>query len=220
MLGKPGGGMNPPQYSSSINSSAYGLTELKVVAGDFYGDDSAELLIQASSSGFHSIMFTQNGVGLEQAQLLGQDNGASVSSDLGAITVQDVNKDGKDDLVLLNGENIVRAILGSPSGFIVSEEDPTADLVLRDFTNALMSGNSQKALNYIEPTSRGRYSRAFSDLGSDIKNIATGFSSPTKLSATNNYAELILTQVVNGQQYVHICSFIKNHDGRWYINSL
>ncbi len=115
----------------------------------------------------------------------------------------------------------MKVLLGGENGFALAgdqEEDPTPELILKDFIKSLSEGNNEKALRYIEPSSRSKYSRVFGDLSAELPSIAQGFSPPLKINTKRNYAEFAVSQVINGKNSIHICSFIKNYSGVWLIS--
>ncbi len=145
MLGSSHGILSAPIFTTPPQPIAW------AAAGDVNGDGKADLVISAQTNTTDGQMavLIGNGDGTFQPQVLYSTGDTTYP---GAITLADVNKDGKLDIIETNGDNTVSVLLntgngtfGSPiilsggnSGFIATGDfnhDGKIDLAINDWTN-------------------------------------------------------------------------------------
>lgn len=222
--------MGEPEFYDrykNLDLESFGFVAMSIFAGDYSGGDENELLIRSPYESQNSYLISWSStlsranISLSQVQALGAFNGALVSSNVGVLSVVDINADGKDDVAIYNNGNLGKVLLGGENSFALAgdqEEDPMPELILKDFIKSLSEGSSEKALRYIEPMFRDKYSNVFSALASDLPDIVKGFSAPTKINTKGDYAEFAVSKVIGGENAIHICSFVNTVSGIWLIS--
>jgi hypothetical protein len=88
------------------------------------------------------------------------------------------------------------------------------------FRERLAQGDAKGAADQISEASRPRYMQVFLDLGDQIRELPTGWSELRLIDTYGAYAEYLLSQTFEGQERLHIVVFVRDPNGRWFIESL
>lgn len=88
------------------------------------------------------------------------------------------------------------------------------------FRSALIAGNVDAAVQFLERPKRARYREAWSKLGPDAGEVMKGITKTTVLSSGDQYAEIAVNRVVNGELRLFIVTLIKDSNGVWRISQL
>ncbi len=92
---------NSIAWSNNVNVDSLTLADYTVHTGDFNGDGVLDLLLQSNGISYQNIVLSgSTGDTPFTAQIFVSLEGKVASSDYSTLTVQDVNGDGKDDVIL------------------------------------------------------------------------------------------------------------------------
>lgn len=83
-----------------------------------------------------------------------------------------------------------------------------------------MGGDATTAINYFEDSVTEKYSRIFTDLGSDLPSIAASLEDITLISFTGDIAEYAIGRNQDGKRYIYFIYFMKDENGIWKIKGM
>lgn len=100
--------------------------------------------------------------------------------------------------------------------------DPSAlDALLRSqwsgMNNALLAGDSTRALTYLDSSAQTTYGPVFRELASVMPGIIASYSDLTPVRLTDTMAEYLLTRTIQGTQQAFIITFV-NVEGVWQLD--
>lgn len=85
---------------------------------------------------------------------------------------------------------------------------------------AMGSSDTTTALKYFDESVKDKFTRVFSDLGSDLPAITASFEDITLVSFTGDIAEYAIGRNQDGQRYIYFIYFMKDKDGIWKIKGM
>ena len=102
--------------------------------------------------------------------------------------------------------------------------DPSAlDALLRSqwsgMNDALLAGDSTRALGYLDSSAQTVYAPVFSELASAMPGIIASYSDLTPVRQTGTMAEYVLTRTIQGAQQAFIITFV-NVEGVWQLDMM
>ena len=195
--------------------------------GDTDGDGSVEMLVEARFDWSDSFLIgaeTSSGRPIFVQQLRETDTGINLGAPGVAAVLDDVNDDGRADLVVYEDGLVIAVFVATVSGNFSFDEDnevnsyASARLVWSAFCRALEDGDMSGALDYVVSSSLPFYHRALSGIV-DLGGLPAQWSEPRRISATDKYAEYLVTQTLDGQTLHHVVVFKKEGE-RWRVLSL
>lgn len=100
--------------------------------------------------------------------------------------------------------------------------DPSAlDALLRSqwsgMNNALLAGDSTRALSYLDSDAQTMYAPIFSELATEMPGIIASYSDLTPVRQSNGMAEYLLTRTIQGTKQAFIITFV-NVEGVWQLD--
>lgn len=100
--------------------------------------------------------------------------------------------------------------------------DPSAlDALLRSqwsgMNNALLAGDSTRALGYLDSDAQTMYAPIFSELASEMPGIIASYSDLTPVRQANGMVEYLLTRTIQGTKQAFIITFV-NVEGVWQLD--
>ncbi len=97
---------DPIAWDAAVDLGTMSVADYTIHNGDFNGDGIQDLFFQSNSISYQSIVLSgSNGDTALVAQLFDQLEGKDVSSDYSSVKIEDVNGDGKDDIILDYGQS-------------------------------------------------------------------------------------------------------------------
>ena len=96
---------DPVAWTTEVDLGSMSVANYTVHTGDFNGDGIQDLFFQSNSISYQSIILSgASGDTALVAQLFNQLEGKDVSADYSSVRIEDVNGDGKDDIILDYGQ--------------------------------------------------------------------------------------------------------------------
>lgn len=85
---------------------------------------------------------------------------------------------------------------------------------------ALGVSDTTTVLNYFDDSVKDKFSRVFSDLGSDLPSIVASFEDITLISFIGDIAEYSIGRNQDGKRYIYFIYFMKDENGIWKIRGM
>jgi hypothetical protein len=104
------------------------------------------------------------------------------------------------------------------------EDEEKTDETLRGLwdgmSQALISGDTNKALSYIDHGARIKYEYVFTHLINRMPEIVASYSSLQKVSLSNDIGEYAINRTINGVNNIFLIYFIRDEDGIWRLSEM
>ena len=194
--------------------------------GDTLGTGSATMLVDPTTSGLPSFMFTTSATN-GAPQLLEALTTSTIGVDLSAAgtgaTLQDTNNDGRADLVVwVNGKLSTVLIAASDGTFSVpaAAAGGPSMTAWRSFVAAITLGDSSSASTFLSGSALSNYGPALAALGSTtlMPTIAKNWSEPQIVTLNADLMEMVVFQTEGGQVKMHLVDVV-NDAGQWVVES-
>ena len=142
-------------------------------------------------------------------------------------SLEDVNGDGRADLVVREDDIVARVYLAGSAGRFEIEGTEgaagnerenriwSARYVWKEFCDALNAGATERALPYIAPANFYRYSAAIAAM-EDVAGIADNWSDFKLVRSTDDYVVYSLVQTLPESREIHLITFAQI-GGKWVI---
>jgi hypothetical protein len=98
--------------------------------------------------------------------------------------------------------------------------DQTIRAVWNGFKAALGAGDKARALQYMGPLARDRYSGPFDTLASALPQIVASFSELQSVMLSNELGEYAINRIINGENRIFFIYFGQDGDGVWRLQSM
>lgn len=98
--------------------------------------------------------------------------------------------------------------------------DQTIRAVWNGFKTALGAGDKARALQYMGPLARERYSGPFDTLASLLPQIVASFSELQSVTLSSELGEYAINRVINGEDRIFFIYFGQDGDGVWRLQSM
>ncbi len=205
------------------------LNVYKPTIADFNGDGIQDYLFVSSEPGANNILM----LGRSDFPYIDYVQTVSIPSvgyDVGGVgtslSAQDLNGDGRSDLLIQRDGSYVGYLVANADGTLsrpesATEGKKTVEFVWYAFRAALNAGNSNAALQFVSREARGTYGRVFADLGPAAAGaVLNGVAAFTPINVSERLATYAITRDLNGQKRVNIVTFFKDSKDVWRIESL
>ena len=219
--------LNASPSAAILNSTVWQASTYAPTYGDTLGNGSVNLLLQASSSGKPSFLITTSPTD-GQPQLLENLSASALGIDLSAAStvssLQDVNWDGRTDLIVYTNGTLVTAFVAATNGTFAPPPPETGGAGLaawRAFCAALTVGDAASATNLLSGDARSVFSSALSVLGqqTSMTALTQQWSEPVLVSNESDFSTFAVTQPEEaGQVKLHLVTVILE-SGRWVVHS-
>lgn len=213
--------------SASIQHSAVWQPNTYTMSfGDTLGTGSVSMLLQPLSAGRPSFLIATSaasGLPVLLENLTTNAIGADLSAAGTVVSLQDINWDGRADLVVYSSGQLSAALTAAPDGTFAlppASAGGSALAAWRALCAALTLGDVQSAQNLLTSTARPQYASALSALGatSTVTTITKGWSEPSVIFSTPDLAEFTVTQTEAGVLKLHYVTVL-NEFGNWAVES-
>ena len=98
--------------------------------------------------------------------------------------------------------------------------DQTIRAVWNGFKTALGAGDKARAMQYMGPLARERYSGPFDTLASLLPQIAASFSELHFVTLSSELGEYAINRAINGEDRIFLIYFGQDGDGVWRLQSM
>lgn len=200
-------------------SSVWQAGTHRVVYGDVLGTGAGSIVIKAESAGATSFvvaMAADTGV----LRLVQQLNVATIGINLGAegtsVALRDQNGDGRTDLRVSVNNRLTAVLLADAAGVFHADAGATVAATWNAMLAALDAGDKATALTYISSGSQENYSRAFGEMGDDIRTVSATLSDFAIRELRPGYAMASITMNYGGKVTLRPITFI-DKNGQWVI---
>jgi hypothetical protein len=210
-----------------LNSTVWQTSSYSLTYGDTLANGSVNLLLQALSAGKPSFLITTSPTD-GQPQLLENLSVTAIGVDLSAAStvssLQDINWDGRADLVVYANGTLSTALVAAANGTFAPPPAAIGGAALaawRAFCAALTVGDATSASSLLSSVAQTAYGAALAGLGAtpDISSVAQTWSEPSAVTIAPDFAVFALTQVEYGQTKLHLVALVLEN-GRWVVESL
>jgi hypothetical protein len=98
--------------------------------------------------------------------------------------------------------------------------DQTIRAVWNGFTTALGAGDKARAMQYMGPLAKERYSGPFDTLASVLPQIVVSFSELQSVTLSSELGEYAINRLINGENRIFFIYFGQDGDGVWRLQSM
>ncbi len=99
--------------------------------------------------------------------------------------------------------------------------DQRIQLVWNRFCALLRAGDVESALQYFEDDSRERYAEVLRSLGGAVRQLPASWSEIKMIQEFGRFARYsVVTTDEAGERRLHELVFVRDEDGRWFLDSL
>lgn len=85
---------------------------------------------------------------------------------------------------------------------------------------ALVNGNVEQALRYLDDGAKQKYGPVFEVLLPNMVDIVASYSRPHHVSTNSNIGEYAVTVPDGDRQRLYLVYFLRDADGVWHLNSM
>jgi hypothetical protein len=213
--------------SAVLTSSVWQASSYALTFGDTLGTGSVNLLLQGPASGNPSFLIaTSSSDG--QPTLLENLSVSSIGVDLSAATtvssLQDVNWDGRADLVVYTNGKLNTALIAAADGTFAPPPQSSGGSALsawRAFCAAITLGDAPSATNMLSGDALSVFTDALSALGqqSSMTTVTQQWSEPIAIISAPDFATFAVTQPEEGGVLkMHLVTLILESN-RWVVYS-
>jgi hypothetical protein len=208
--------------AATVANPAWQASTDELIYGDVLGVGSNAMMIRARVSGSASfVIVTRESDG--QPVLLQHLTASQLGPDLGAanvtVTLTDVTRDGRADLIVRTNGMITNVFAASTDGLFVrpSSDEQASAAAWHAFAASLNAGDAQSALGFITTDSVPKYSAALAALGGSISTLTQNWSGLVPISVRPSYAVYLVRENYAGVQRGYLVTIVVEN-GRWLID--
>lgn len=149
-------------------------------------------------------------------------DGSSGGVDVGAfaVTVADVNGDGRQDLVLKQGGATRLVLAGQVNGTVSPDDAASATAVWNGFIAACAAGDRALAASYLSDQAAALYGAHLANTGNDITLMAQNIVGQQVSTLAAGKMMSVKVLYLNGADYVAYTNEIVFVNGGWYLQTL
>ncbi len=111
----------PEVWSAAVDISSASLTDFNMLLGDFNGDGLKDILLQSKNVSTDNVIVYGTTSNSFKNHSFSAIEGSYASADYSDVTIEDVNHDGRDDLILNKGHSNQRVALAQSNGQYLAE---------------------------------------------------------------------------------------------------
>jgi hypothetical protein len=210
-----------------LNSSVWQKSSYHLTYGDTLADGSVNMLAEAAVSGSPSFLVTSSsttGLPVLLENLNTNTLGVDLSSANTSASLQDINHDGRADLVVYSGGLLTAAFIAASDGTFSRPPQSVGGPALaawRSFCAALTLGDVASANSFLSTGAKIAYGPAVTGIGATmaITTMTQQWSEPILIINASDYAEFAVTQPESGVTKTHLVGIIYEY-GNWVIEAM
>lgn len=212
-----------PPTEAILNHPSWVPAPYDLLFGNLNADGNTELVMRGSVTSHPSFVMAiaPSGTPVLRQHL----SAATIGVDLGAsgsiVSLADVNRDGRADLVVRVNGLISTVRIANADGLF---ENPNtgrlaAIVAWRAFRTSLDAGDAPSALNLVSVDAVPKYNDAFNSLGEALAGLSQNWSEPRPVNVGSDYVTLLIRDTTGGTTRAHLVT-LTFENGRWVVDEL
>jgi len=139
-----------------------------------------------------------------QAPLSYQYTATGLYEARGLFTANGIEIESRVAIVVLDGQQV----------------DARMTAIWQGMNAALMAGNVEAAVRYLNESANRKYQPVFEVLLLNMQDIVASYLALNRVSYSGNIAEYSIVRTINGQQHLFLIYFLKDTDGVWRLDAM
>ncbi len=220
-----------PVVWSGTTVNVSNAPEMKTLKIRSVGGDTTQFVIQALTENANSVMLTLDNltgaINTHEEYEASNIAGHNISSAISTLTAQDVNGDGREELVITDkATSTAYTVYASDTGMFDEILPQEAEVVKKisqtwsGFVTAMKSNNTNAVSSYFASNSKADYQNTFNELNGQLATIVNSMKNFNQVLVNDDYSIFAVNRNIDGVEQLFFIEFTLDNNGDWKITSM